>query len=185
MRFDSAEHLQAWQERQVYPEIHRKIRESVVNLAVGSRLLDLCCSYGLIGQFLQDAGFTAVGVDRDVAVIERARAADIRIPLYRLEITRETVHQLYEIIENHRITGIVARRALPELFADDLEFGREFFAEMRDLGVRELFLEGRVATRNAVSALASLDAEIKLVAGSYAWRARFGSVAYLRARELA
>jgi SAM-dependent methyltransferase len=184
MRFDAAEHLAAWQRTRTYPAIHRPICDMVMNFARSERFLDLCCSYGLIGHYLAErGGMTAVGVDRDGAVLDRARAAGVAIPHYPLRITRETTDQVMQLVDQHQLTGIIARRALPELFDRDLDFGREFFMQARAHGIRELFLEGRVVSPAAVSALPSIEAEIELVEPWFVLFRRVRSLAHLVAQQ--
>jgi len=80
------------------------------------------------------------------------------------------------------IDVMVARRVLPELFGGDLAAGRLFAAMLAEIGVREIVLEGRVATVNAVNALRCLDDEVALLSGYFAERSRAGAVSYLMAR---
>jgi SAM-dependent methyltransferase len=181
MRFDDEAHIAAWERNRTYPAIHRPMCETVVNFACGVRFLDLCCSHGLIGQFLADQGFAVVGVDGSARAIARAEAAGIAIPLVHIRITRETAGAVMDLIADHRLTGIVARRTLPELFDRDLEFGRDFFRQAHAAGIHEVFLEGRIATRKATSALASIDAEVHLLQPTFAQARRWRNVAHMLA----
>ena len=107
----------------------------------------------------------------------------ISMPVYHIKVNRENMDKIHNTLYVRDITFIVARRCLPELFGDDLEWGIEFFKSMREYGIRELVLEGRVATKNAVNPLHSLAAELDLVSDSYTVYQQTGNVAYLRARK--
>ena len=48
-RFNSPEHLETWKLRGRYPAIHDCIADTAATFMKGSRLLDLGCSYGLLG----------------------------------------------------------------------------------------------------------------------------------------
>lgn len=184
MRFDHAGHINAWRKHGLYPSIHRNIREAVVSWSQAPRLLDLCCCYGLIGQWLaQFAGVHVVGVDGSERVLAAARDAGISIPLHAIAIKPDTAGEVMALIRDAELTGIIARRALPELFGDDLAFGRDFFAQARQAGIVEVFTEGRISSPAARNALASIDAEIELLAGSFALAKQVGNVAFLKGQK--
>lgn len=184
MRFDDPQHIETFQRRGAFPRIHDAIAGFVIGFSRGTRFLDLCCCYGLLGERLHRAGFVVIGVDANPKVIERGQAAGIEIPLFPLRVGRDTLGELMDLIDEHDISGIVARRALPELFDRDPALGGEFFERARGIGVKEVFLEGRAPTRNAVSALATLEAEIHLAQPWFALDRRQGQCARLVAGDL-
>jgi SAM-dependent methyltransferase len=184
MRFDSTEHLEVWRRTGRFPAIHDSIFSAIENFMRGSRVLDLCCSTGLLAQRLAKLlKVTAVGVDADARALERAWEAGVDVPLVEMKINDETMSELASVIRAHRIDVLVARRAMPELFGDNLPLGHQFSAMLYDLNVREIFLEGRVATRNAVNPLASIDKEVELFGGHYVLARSIRSVAYLKRIE--
>lgn len=78
---------------------------------------------------------------------------------------------------------MIARRCLPEVFGNDLDFGRAFAARIRAAGVTELVIEGRIKSHRSVNALAGIDDEIALMSGEYELCRRYRNVAYMRARD--
>lgn len=182
MRFNSVEYLQAWASGKRFPAIHDDIASAAEQFMIGNRVLDLCCSYGLLGERLKKtvAGY-AVGIDADGEAIAKAKAAGISIDLYQLKVTPESFTDLVQILQSCRVNAVVARRCLPELFGENLDFGRQFFAELRRVGVKEVLIEGRVKTKNATNALSSIEDEISLASESFALARRYKNVAYLRA----
>lgn len=182
MRFNSIEHLAAWASRGIFPAIHDAIATAVGNLAGGERVLDLCCSFGLLGERLkQHHALDVAGIDGDITAIEQGRAAGISISLHTLKIAPATLADAVDILKAHRTQTIVARRCLPELFGHDADFGREFLAAAKHNGVFELFLEGRVKTLTATNRLASIDDEVRLASGLFVEHRRLGNISYLRA----
>lgn len=185
MRYDATEYLEAWQETGKFPRIHDAMASAFAAFATRDRLLDLCCCHGLLGARLsvQPPGLECVvGVDADLAAIERGRAAGVPIELHHMRITLETLKDLASLIDARKIDVLVARRAMPELWGQDTHEGIEFSRTMAAAGIREIFLEGRVKSARATNALASIDDEIGLFAHEYAVAKRHGAVAYLRRR---
>ena len=183
MRFNAPEYIADYSKTGIFPAIHKNIVDMALNHVQGRSGLDLCCSHGLLGQQLANrGGYSMAGVDGDKRAVELANLY-IDMPVYHIKVDRNSMDKIHNTLYVRDITFIVARRCLPELFGDDLEWGIEFFAAMREYGIRELVLEGRVATKNAVNPLHSLNAEIDLVSDSYTVYQQTGNVAYLRARK--
>ncbi len=182
MRFDSPEHLAAWRATGRFPAIHDGITQAIVADMRGSRVLDMGCSYGLLAErILKQAGaMVAFGVDADANVIEAGRGAGLAVTLVELEVSAASLPQIYDLVRENALDVLVCRRVLPELFGDDLPLGRKFALEMALAGIREIFVEGRVATVKAVNALSSIDEEVKLLSASFREVRRSGAVSYLR-----
>lgn len=178
MRFNSPDYLTAWVQTGKFPEIHDDIFDAVVNYSSGGVMLDLCCSTGLLTKRLQKFGAHVIGVDADSVAITAGLSFNIE-NLQQLKVTRETVSNLVNIVLNQRVRVLIARRCFPELFGEDLEFGREFAGLMASNGIEEIFIEGRVKTRNAINALATLDSEVSLFANHYTEKRRIKNVAIL------
>lgn len=180
MRFNSIEHLQAWQKTRQFPAIHFAIAGVVSAYCKGDRFLDLCCSFGLLGQRIKhESGAFVMGIDADADAIAKGKAAGIDIPLINMKVLPSTQNDLVQILDVNRINSIVARRALPELFGNDPAFGQDFVNAVADAGVKEFVIEGRAATRNATNALSSIDKEVALLSGRYKEARRIGAVSYL------
>lgn len=180
MRFNSIEHLQAWQRTGRFPAIHDAIAAAVNSFGCSLGYLDLCCSFGLLGQrLIRENGCDVVGVDIDADAIAAGQAAGIKAKLIHMPVKPDTLKDLVQICQSNTLGGIVARRALPELFGHDLAFGETFTNAMADAGIKEIFIEGRVATRNATNPLSSIDKEVALLGSRYKQVRRVGAVSYL------
>ena len=83
------------------------------------------------------------------------------------------------LIAKHQVRAIIGRRCMPELFGNSPDLGTLFAECVAGAGVKQIFLEGRVASVNAVNALSSIDDEVELFAGHYKDRYRYRNVAVL------
>ena len=183
MRFDDQNHLAEWRANKTFPRIHDAMAAATIANMTGSRVLDLGCSFGLLGaRVFKENGLTthAVGIEADEAVVRMAEVAGVPVDFYALTVSRETCDAVITIVAENRIDVVLARRVFPELFGDDLEFGREFVALLGGVGVKELFIEGRVPTPRATNALSSIDQEVELVSGYFREVKRTGAVSYQR-----
>lgn len=182
MRFNSTEHLEAWRTRGIYPRIHDAMAQVITTYSNAEVGLDLCCSFGLLGQRIASAtGMLVVGVDADDRALQAGKAAGIGIELVSMRVSRETHAALDAMIERCKVQAVFARRALPELFGHDIAYGRTVAWMLRQRGVREVFIEGRVAAPGAVNPLHSLDKEVALMTGPFVEARRIGNVAHMKA----
>lgn len=179
MRFNSIEHLQAYREAGQFPQIHDAIFQLCLDRLVSTRVLDLCCGHGLLGQRLVAAGHVVTGIDGSFMNIEAAKNHGVKIELLHAHLDRHALPALGEIISARNITAIVARRALPELFDRDLTAGRQFAQVIRQAGVSEILLEGRKPSGKATSPLHRLENEVALLGECYNVAFRKGALAYL------
>lgn len=181
MRFDSRERLDTWQIGGGFPAIHNDIVTAAIVYVRGRRVLDLGCSYGLLGARLiaAEAAEFVVGVERDAEIVRQARDAGVPITFAVFAVNRSTMPALEALVLVHKLDVLVARRVLPELFGEDLELGRDFARAIAGAGISEMLIEGRVATRNAKNALATVDQEVALLDSSYKEARRVGAVSYL------
>lgn len=186
MRFDSPEHLEAWAKTGKWPEIHTPVTNMALNMLYGMRLVDLGCSYGLLGARLRAVlGLQAVlGIDADADVLEAARvhAVPIHLTHMRIEPTTVGIALLRQEVERFNADSMVCRRILPELFGENLGIGRAWAGAMVAAGIKEMIVQGRVDSARSTNPLHNVDAEIEILAGAYALIRKEGSVAYLRAR---
>lgn len=182
MRFNDTSHLVHYVETGQFPAIHKKIAEMAINNVEGLSGLDLCCSHGLLGEQLITHGhYQMIGIDSDRKAKQAHDACNLKMNVIGAKIDHNFLGVLQALIYTNNIDFIVARRCLPELFGNNLDFGRKFFYLMREVGVKELVLEGRVATKKAVNALNGILLELALVNDSYQLQKINGSIAYLRA----
>lgn len=184
MRYNSIERLEHWQQTGKFPDIHRDIGAMVLSYMQGERVLDLCCSYGLLGQrILKQCGAKkVVGVDCEDWVVKAAREAGIGIEILEMKITRATFDRMLDFLKEHQITVLVARRCISEVFVDDLEWAPEFAEAMRRIGIREVFLEGRAIVAKATHPIPTVVEEVACFAGSYREVKRVGQCSYMVAR---
>ena len=181
MRFNSEEHLVTWQGNKKFPAIHDDIFFAISAFSKGNGFLDLCCSTGLLAQRVKAyIAKNVVGVDGDEAALQLAGLSGIDVELICLKVLPETIKELAKIIEKHKIDTVIARRCFPELFGNDIEFGEVFAELLYQLGIKEIFIEGRIATKTATNALASLKDECQLVSKYYEVIKTHKNVAYLR-----
>jgi len=183
MRFNSPAHLNLWEETGQFPAIHANVVAIAKIKLANYRGIDLCCSHGLLGTQLVEQGFDMLGIDGDNTAITASRVAGVSMPIHKLKVTKKTFEEVKSVIAMHKTEFIVARRCLPELFGEDLEFGQYFFKTMRELWVHEIILEGRVKTPNATNHLSSIEREIELLSPYYSLHTKQGNVAYLRSNE--
>lgn len=182
MRFDSQEHIDKWYRLGHYPAIHTPVVKMAAEQLVGVRGVDVCCSHGLLGTQLQkNHGLNMIGVDGDRKAITLAREHGIPMPISEMKITPATVRAFFAECAAHNAQFLIMRRCAPELFGDNLEFGREFFGMAALWGIKEIILEGRVRTPKATNKLSCLEAEITLTHPVFQVYKTTGNVAYLRA----
>jgi len=181
VRFNSPDLLYAWQRTGQWPRIHNAIADCVIGEAPAGPLLDLCCSFGLLGERLRrQLGIPVVGVERDEAAVKLGQDAGVQMTVEIMPVNRDTLADLAQFVSGARVKTLVARRALPELFGHDLELGRDFAVAMRDAGVDEVFLEGRRPTPKATNKLASIHDEVALMGAAFRMVALHGAVARMK-----
>lgn len=168
MKFNSIEYLNTWATSGRYPAIHDAIVFS--SQAIQSRrILDLGCCFGLLGQRLKSVeGFEhVVGVDADLTAIKAAGAAGITIPLCNMSLTEGTLEAFCFLLKEHRVGAVVARRVLPEIFSECVEFALPAFLAIRAAGVEEWLIEGRVESSRSSNYLSSVQKEVDLMKDVY------------------
>ncbi len=183
MRYNSIEHLVRWESTGKYPIIHNKLYKIIERNLRGESVLDLCCSTGLLGQRISSLlGVKTVGIDADITAIENARSYGVDVDIQVLKINPINLDPIMEVISNYKITALVARRCMPELFSANILTAHNFSSHLASADVEEIFLQGRVRTKAATNLLPTLDAEIKLFLKEYDLVERIGDVAYMRKR---
>jgi hypothetical protein len=181
VRFNSPEYLEAWRRDGSWPIIHNALADFAISHISGNFLLDLGCAYGLLGaRIAMDAGgLGCAGIDADRKVIRAAQDAGVPMRFYCLRLTRESLPELKGVLNITRAKALIARRILPELWGEDPDGGREFVEALADCGVREIFVEGRVASERSTNPLRSIDEEVALLSARYREAKRVKALSYL------
>lgn len=181
MRYNSPERLEEWKATGAFPAIHNDIFSYAASYLTTTRVLDLCCSYGLLGQRMVTFGLVdfACGVDAEMDTIEAAKAAGITIPLYGLKITPETLDQFISIIREHKVNGIIARRCISELFPLQPAWAIQFADAVREAGVLEFILEGRAIVPKPTHPIPTIAEEVACLVSAYREANRTGQCSYM------
>lgn len=186
MRFNSPELLEAWQATGEWPAIHNAMSEMAITYVTGRRLLDLGCSYGLLGARItaENAMEPGIGVDASSDAIAAGKAARVPLDLKFMRVLprRSDWLDLMAIIRDNGVDVVIARRVFPELFGEHVDEMSAFGEELRRAGIKELLVQGRVETAQATNRLHSVVQEYRELANSFRDVAVRGSVAYLVAR---
>lgn len=183
MRFSSDDHLKAWTLDRKYPPIHRQIVRAVLDHSVTFRYCDLCCWTGLLGQQVLDrsgTGTVVVGVESNQHAIDCSEAAGVKVKIFPMWLKRDNLSDFAELLVENKIEALIARRCMPELFGSDLEAGKLFAEYMAGIGIKEIFLQGRVVQPAATNPLFSVVKEIELFAEFYRSVMLEGQIAVLR-----
>lgn len=190
MRFSDEEYLRAWKEDKIFPKIHQRIFDLFSMTFEAESVIDLCCCTGLIGQHIKEMhGINVVGVEGDPNWIERGKKWGIELPIYELWITPDTLATFLDIIKKEKVTGIVARRCISELFGND-EKGRrlkspnwpwaeQFSEKILNAGITELWFEGRADQGRSVHPIPGTDEEIQCFSSKYKLAERYQTCAYM------
>jgi SAM-dependent methyltransferase len=185
LAFDSAERLALWRATGRFPNIHDALYALIRENLEGRRVLDLCCSTGLLGERIRvGCRAAACGLDADREALDRGTEAGISYPRLAVTLGRATLPAVVAWLARRKVDTVVARRCLSELCAHDPGFGPVLAAAFADLGVRELFIQGRQKMSTATHPIPDVDAEIRLVDGPYRVVEKRGECAYLRTRSL-
>jgi hypothetical protein len=159
-RFDGQEYLDAYMAKGTYPAIHTPIVRLVRDHFSGTRILDLCSSTGLLAAQLAER-FTVFAIEGNADAIARGvEAGTYSGVVYRQKrLAPDAIPWLAEFIREHRIQGVVARRALPELDDAGISPGH-LGVVLHNAGAFELFIEGRVESARSTHRLSSVEREL-------------------------
>lgn len=164
LRFSSLEHLEAYRDGGIFPGTHSALVGFIAANAFADRFCDLASGLGLLGEQLRvRLGKFCIGVEKDAEYNAAARAAGVQVSLIDLRITPATFPQFRELLVEHRIQAIVARRAAflyheigdgsqGQKSAPGIVHGEGWhmteFAELcAGSGVTEVFLQGETSGR--------------------------------------
>jgi hypothetical protein len=169
MSFKSPELIDAWSQTRAYPAIHDEIFKSILENSLSKSFCDLGCCYGLLGQRIMDAmpGVKCIGFDADYGAIKAGQSAGVQVEMYQAKIDRTNMGRVVGMMRECKVSCLIARRILPEIWGDDIEGGKQFAALMADNFVNEIYVQGRLASERAVNNLSSVGAEIEMLSEHY------------------
>ena len=184
MRFSSQEHLATFKATGNFPAIHDSIFNLIVAEAEGNVFCDLGCHFGLLGQRLNGkfAGWKAVGIEADFEAIGLGLSCGVSIEMLHCKVDRESMIDACQFMKHHGVNVLVCRRILPEIFSHDLHSGETFAKWCRDIGIKQVFIEGRVRTANSVNVLDCVEKECAMFLLPFVLARQTGNLAHLRER---
>ena len=154
-RYDDQIYLDTWKDTGEYPKIHTAVFDAAIDHhpepSTDLTFLDLCCSTGLLGAHLREAGFSTVFADGDKKAIDRGIAAGTfsRDPLWFGDVTPGTINHLGQWMAENNVTDVMARRCLCVLSLKvELDVIGNVFA---DAGAERLTLEGQLISSRATA----------------------------------
>jgi len=183
MSFSSVELLEAYRDKGQFPAIHDAIFAQVSQHAKGRSFCDLGACTGLLTRRLATIdGAKVCGIEGNPRFIASGREHGIDMPILALKVSQRTFGEFSDFIERHKVDVLVARRVMPELWGEDLDGGVAFSSLLASLGVREIFIEGRIYSDRSTNALAKLETELRLFAAEYDSSFLTDTIGYLTLR---
>mgnify|MGYP001602293589 CR=1 FL=1 len=180
MRYDAQEHLDAFRTRGAFPAIHDDVATLFAEESVASRVCDLCCNTGLLGERLRRAfGVDVVGIDGDADAVRRGTEAGVGYDRLVVHLDASTLDAALAWLAERRIDGVVARRCLSELLIDP-DLRARLPAGLARIGVRELVIQGRAPVAGAVHPFPSVAEELAALCPPWRVVRRVGPCAVLR-----
>lgn len=185
-RFDDPKHLEEWQAGRV-PAIY----QPMLGLAADTYgywewpLLDFACGTGILGAAVATrlgGAYPAcvVGTDGNPRRLDRGRCSGIRHGLLYAPIRSvDEVTEYGRLLRHLQPRTVLMRRAIADVFEKQPQLVRQFAAELEGAGVRDLLVEGRVETRNAVNPFPTIAHEVAALAPHYHEVQRRGRLSYL------
>jgi signal recognition particle GTPase len=165
-RFHSEEYIEAYRERGEFPRIHDDIGKVVEKYGKDyDRCIDLGACIGLLSARLAErcGKSLVVGVEANENYLSRAIQHE-RIVYKHLAVTDDTLQAMGDIIREHDIKLIVARRVFSEIGKSVVTKLASVFKEN---GVEMIILEGRVRVPNPTNELYDADAEVNALRVEY------------------
>lgn len=144
-RYDSDEYLAEFQERGRYPAIHDPLFTLIAEELTGRSVCDLCSSTGLLGERVRRLlHVNVVGIERDRDAASRGHSSGVQVLTLITPVVPDTLELVEAFLAEHCVDALIARRCFSELFGFLPTFRRPFVDMLRRVGVREVFLQGRV-----------------------------------------
>lgn len=179
MRYNSIERLQEWKDTGNFPKIHDDIFEMIMaRLKPGEVFCDICCSTGLLGQRLLEAGHAGFGLEMQAREIKQAHDFGVKLSIYQRVISRELVSTPTALF-GEMVDALVARRCFSEIFMKD-DFSKAFSFELIESGVKQVFLQGRRKVNNPTCKLHCVELEAEMLT-KHGWTITYleGELAHL------
>lgn len=187
MRFDDQSYLDDWRAHRRFPQIHDDIYQMAAEELTGTSAVDLCCNIGLLGQRLHEGlGLAVCGIEMDRSALDRGTAAGLTYERLELKLTPTSLPAALDFLQAHRVTVLVARRCLSEIFVGHKTDGWPgvFARALKEIGIKEAVIQGRAPTSVATHEWPNVEAEISglTMGGSFRLVRKVGQCAYLKSR---
>lgn len=190
MRFSDEQYLLDWKNKGRFPKIHDDIFQLIASTVEADSVMDICCSTGLLGQRVSEKiGIDVIGVEGHTPWIQRAKKFGNPLTIVELLIEPQTMDALVAVVAKHKITGIIARRCLSELFGNkgigvsadkaNFEFADVFSATLADAGVEEFWIEGRADQGRSTHPIPDTTTEIRCLQAGFEPAELYRNCAYL------
>lgn len=181
MRFNDEGYLKDYLKGK-FPVIHDDLFTLLSNRSRGDSFCDLCGNSGMLGQrIIDEMRSPCILVEGDPNAIAMANKYATSIPKYHLRVSKETYPELRRLFGLHKVDTLVARRCISELFTAPDDPDRILWADMlAEVGVREVFLQGRAPVKTATHPLPSVNEEIQIFLSRFKVHYQEKQLAYLR-----
>lgn len=166
MRYNDEEYLRQFYEYGKYPKIHDEIF-NLSKYVPAVSVMDLGCCYGLLSHRLSSVYKTVIGIESEKKYLDKSVAGD-NIVYVNMKICDSTLGDIAKIIEQYRVTGIFARRVIPEIYeTGGFELCSQLIQTFYRTGIEYIAIEGRKSTRRAVNPLKSITEESNIFSEKY------------------
>ena len=166
MRFNDEGHINNVLRHGKYPKIHDDIFH-ISKYVLADNVMDFGCSTGLLALRLSTRFENVVGVDASFVAVSKAIEKE-NVSYRGLKITEDTIDELKLMLVQNKITGLFARRIIPEIWETG---GQELVNSLVDAfynsGVEYIAVEGRKPVKNPKNVLHNVDKEIEVFKGKY------------------
>lgn len=181
-RFDSPEWITEWKATGRFPHIHDAIYNLfAATVEPGTSVLDIGASTGIMTARLQHGGYTVTAVEANPESIATGRELGTwqAAPIWTNFITPATLLGLESLLHERKVTAIMARRVISEVFDSMGDQLADFARVIRESGVQVIVLEGRKISRNTVHPCGTADKEAAVFGPGWKVTERAGDVRVL------
>lgn len=183
MRFNDDKYLIEYYKYNQYPKIHDDIYNLSKKIDRNNNVIDLGCCYGLLSNRLSEYFNKVIGIDSNISYLEKA-IKNKNITYFNLKITSNNLFELENIIRKEKITCLIARRIIPELYeTEGFELLYIFSKLLYNNNIKYIVLEGRKYNKRAVNPLSNIDKEIIIFNKYYNLEKRYKDCALLRRKN--
>lgn len=183
MGFDSIKYVGAFHLGGGFPAIHDAIGAMLkAHVEAPAAFVDIGACTGLLSMRA-----LSVGLARGICVEGNAKYRQQAVKDPRLEwfphyVTSATLPALGRTLKERLVTVAIARRVFPEIELTERGLVARAAEVLRESGVRKLFVQGRVPTRNPASTLSTIHLEVEALSRSFRALKVVGQCAYLVAK---